>query len=471
MRIPEDFLLMDIHSVYLDSKAFKVDVELSELHSKETTWDTFQGIPILFTHKGKPLDIGYFCSLVNDNEPVLIPLGRIYISDGEASIILWHQTNDSMAAKILSDRILSHLGLEHKETSVALLVEFLADNLIKDIETRITFLSSNYEVQLAIVHALLAGVSSNTELEAKILELEQRAIMPGVSDSEMESIKEYLHVLRAIPTRAIACKDTSLETLLQALDSTHHGSAKEKRFLASVVALFTRAGVFPKPICLVGPPGTGKSTLAASTAEALGIPTATIHLGGMRDTHMLTGFNRSYKKSKPGAIIKTLIDAQVSNPVLVLNEIDKSDEAIQNILLDLFDANTARKFTDYYLEIPVDVSKCLFICTANSLDKLIPALRNRLMIIQLPGLKNDEWETLVSDFTLAGFNKAFKTNYQLDAPALRSLAEIKQTRDIESTLIMMMALAGDQELLTQDLFRQARAANPPARSSVGFKIP
>ena len=135
-------------------------------------------------------------------------------------------------------------------------------------------------------------------------------------------------------------------------------------------------------LCLHGPPGVGKTSIAKSIAEALGRQFSRISLGGVTDEAELRGHRRTYVAALPGMIIKTLIKAKSNNPVILLDEIEKLGRSYRgdpaNALLEILDPSQNTSFVDHYVSLPIDLSKVMFICTANDVDELSLPLRNRL---------------------------------------------------------------------------------------------
>jgi ATP-dependent Lon protease len=146
-------------------------------------------------------------------------------------------------------------------------------------------------------------------------------------------------------------------------------------------------------ICLHGPPGVGKTSIAKSIAKALGRSFTRISLGGMSDESELRGHRRTYMASMPGLIIRALIQAKSNNPVILLDEIEKIGRGHkgnpEHALLEILDPSQNSSFVDHYVAMPVDLSKVMFICTANSLEMSGPLL-NRMELIEVPGYSREE---------------------------------------------------------------------------------
>ena len=150
-----------------------------------------------------------------------------------------------------------------------------------------------------------------------------------------------------------------------------------------------------KILCFVGPPGVGKTSIGASIAKALDRQFVRIALGGAQDTSSLKGFRRTYVGAIPGKIVRALKTAEVENPVILIDEVDKIGVRSAHgdpgsALLEILDPEQNTAFTDDYLDVPIDLSKVLFLCTANMLDTLHPAVLDRMEIIEIAGYTHKE---------------------------------------------------------------------------------
>ncbi len=241
-----------------------------------------------------------------------------------------------------------------------------------------------------------------------------RLAQMGGQGAEVHVIRNYLELIADLPWSKRAEVKQDVAAVEAQLDQDHYGLEDvKKRILEHMAVLGLASAARGEPrdearpddaigtgeqrgtlLCLVGPPGVGKTSLGESIAKATGRPFVRVALGGVRDEAEVRGHRRTYVGALPGRILHALRKAKVKNPVVLLDEIDKLSQGFQGspeaALLEVLDPEQNHTFTDHYLEIPFDLSEVLFLCTANTLETLSAPLRDRLEIVELSGYTPEE---------------------------------------------------------------------------------
>ena len=241
-----------------------------------------------------------------------------------------------------------------------------------------------------------ARLSPEAQVEAD-RELERLATMPpGAAESSVA--RTYLDWLAEVPWRKASPTRTDLARASKILDQDHEGLDKIKERILEYIAVRKLRGKATgergQVLCFVGPPGVGKTSLGRSIARALGRRFSRLSLGGVRDEAEIRGHRRTYVGAMPGRLVQALRKAGTTNPVIMLDEVDKvgADHRgdVSAALLEVLDPEQNSAFVDHYLDVPIDLSGVVFIATANDLGAVPAPLRDRMEILQLPGYSEEE---------------------------------------------------------------------------------
>ena len=225
--------------------------------------------------------------------------------------------------------------------------------------------------------------------------------MPA-SSSEASVVRGYVEWILDTPWNKASKVSINLDKAKQTLDKDHYGLDDVKDRILEYLAVQSRVKQLKGPIlCLVGPPGVGKTSLGESIARATGRKFVRMALGGVRDEAEIRGHRRTYIGAMPGKIVQSLAKVEVKNPLFLLDEIDKMAQDFRgdpaSALLEVLDPSQNKSFNDHYLDLDLDLSQVMFICTANSMN-IPPALLDRMEVIRLPGYTEDEKMAIANNY-------------------------------------------------------------------------
>lgn len=283
--------------------------------------------------------------------------------------------------------------------------------------------------------------------------------LPPMSQ-EVNVVKNYIDNLLSLPWNKYSDEIHDLKLVKEKLDLTHYGLDEVKTRIIEYLAVKEKTNEIKGPIlCLVGPPGVGKTSLAKSIAGAIGRTFVKFSVGGMDDEAEIMGHRKTYVGSSPGRIITSLIKAKVANPVLLIDEIDKMTKSFKgdpaSALLEVLDPEQNAYFSDHYIEEEFDLSKVLFILTANYIDDIPEALKDRLEIIELSGYTEYEKVDLCENYLIPrqlqyhGFNNEIRFTKEAILEIVNYYTKESGVRELERMVAKILRKLVTQEMLEQ----------------------
>jgi ATP-dependent Lon protease len=253
----------------------------------------------------------------------------------------------------------------------------------------------------------IASANMPDEVRTKALQQVERLENQHPQSPEVGLLRTYIEWLLSVPWSVETEDNVDLDHAAAVLNEDHYGLDKVKERILDFIAVRSLAGDRMKTpiLCFVGPPGVGKTSLGKSIARALGRNYVRVSLGGVRDEAEIRGHRRTYVGALPGRIVKALCDAGSRNPVFVLDEVDKIGTDVirgdpASAMLEVLDPEQNGTFADHYMEVPINLSRVLFITTANLLDPIPSALRDRMEVIEISGYTDVEKTHIARGFLL-----------------------------------------------------------------------
>ena len=386
------------------------------------------------------------------------------------------ERQDLMETETLADRFEKIYVLMEKEISTLKLEKKIRGRVKNQMEKTQREYYLNEQLK-AIQNELGDGDDSAgdiTELEKRIKETKLPKEAREKANSELKKLKQmnmmsaestvvrnYLDWIVSLPWNKKADIKIDLAKAQEILDEDHYGLEKVKDRIVEYLAVQKRAGKLRGPIlCLVGPPGVGKTSLGKSIARATGRQFVRMSLGGVRDEAEIRGHRRTYIGSMPGRIIQSMKKVKYANPLFLLDEVDKIGNDFRGdpaaALLEVLDPEQNNAFTDHYLEVEYDLSHVMFITTANTLD-IPPALLDRMEIIRLPGYTEDEKMEIAKRHLIPKVMEAHalkEGEWDINDEALRTLIQLYTREAGVRTLereISAAARKSVKRLLTEEI--------------------
>lgn len=273
-------------------------------------------------------------------------------------------------------------------------------------------LSTDDSTDSKVLEAKIKAKRFPAEIQEKLDEEISRMRLMPVASPEYALIRNYLDWFVNLPYGVYTDTELNLKTVKKTLDARHFGLDKVKERILEYIAVLKLNGTDRKApvLCLVGPPGVGKTTLVSSVAKALGREYVRVTLGGVRDEAEIRGHRKTYIGAMPGRFVQALRRAKCMNPVILLDEIDKMASDFRgdpaSALLELLDPEQNHCFSDHFMEVGIDFSKVMFIATANTEQDIPAALHDRLEIVRLPGYYKHEKLSIAENYLLPEVTEA-----------------------------------------------------------------
>jgi ATP-dependent Lon protease len=294
------------------------------------------------------------------------------------------------------------------------------------------------------ITALPIDEDSKNKLMSEVDRLEK---LPP-SSMEYHTVKDYLAWIESVPWGVYSNTTPDLNSLIDILNETHHGLDDVKEH---ILEYLTIEAITKKSqgtvLCFLGNPGTGKTSIAKQIAKACNREIVKIAVGGMSDEAEIRGHRRTYVASRPGRIITGIKTAKTMDPLILFDEVDKIDANKgdpTSALLELFDPEQNSEFIDRYLEVPVDLSKSMFIATANYIENIPPPLRDRMEIIFFRDYSTEEKETIITNFIIPKAKKDYQIddfNISIDENVISTLADKYRIREIKRKVYKLLRKA------------------------------
>lgn len=311
---------------------------------------------------------------------------------------------------------------------------------------------SNLEESVFSLLESITNIANNKLKNFRIAQSDKKVIQTIIDRlstkgnyQERSKDEEYINHIIELPLDKYDAKTIDLNRIQKHLDETHYGMQECKRYLLEHMLHASRTDIDTKGtvLCLVGEPGTGKTSISQALASCLDTDLLKIALGGVSDESEIRGHSRTYYGSQPGRLIRELKRAKSMSPVIILDEIDKLGTSFKgnpaDALLELLDPEQNHAFYERYLGIRIDFSKVFWICTANDINHIPGPLLSRLNIVKIPSYSLDEKRTIMKNFIIPSNEKEFKSKYILANDLIEyMLREASDVRQLKNNVIKLI---------------------------------
>ena len=348
-------------------------------------------------------ELGKLIDLIAANIPMALEAKQMILEETDLEE-RFQDTALLLANEVEVIRIKKDLQLKVKEQVDQNQREYILREQLKAIKEELG--ENNTQTEAENYRQAVAALEASDEVKEKILKEIARFENLGTNNPEANVSRGYIDTLLELPWDKMSEERADLKHAKKVLEREHYGleQVKERVLEFLAVRIMNRHGESPI-LCLVGPPGTGKTSIARSVAEALGKEYVRICLGGVRDEAEIRGHRRTYIGAMPGRIAVGLKTAKVKNPLMLLDEIDKVSSDYKgdtsSALLEVLDGEQNSRFVDHYVEIPIDLSEVLFIATANTTQTIPKPLLDRMEVIEVGSYSHNEKLHIAKEHLLA----------------------------------------------------------------------
>jgi len=368
---------------------------------------------------GKSADFLVFMNIMSDNSPSELAdlVSSVLDLKPQERQALLEMTNVKQRLEKVAEYLAREIKVLDLERKIASKTqerfekgarEAMLRERLKTIKSELGKIGDDGEDEIGEIKELMDKVKKAgmpEDVEEKVKKEIKKLSQMNQFNPEAGYVRNYVETILSLPWNKESKDEVDIKTAEKILEEEHFGLKKAKERIIEYLAVRKLSGKMKGPIlCFAGPPGVGKTSIGKSIAKALGRKFVRVSLGGIRDEAEIRGHRRTYVGALPGRIIQGIKDAGTKNPVFMLDEIDKVGADFRgdpsSALLETLDPEQNNTFSDHYLEVPFDLSNVMFITTANMLDTIPPALRDRLEVITFAGYTQDEKFNIAKNFLI-----------------------------------------------------------------------